>query len=536
MAKQRKKQDLRSQKLNEDLSFSVPLSPLLKKIIPVVLALIPIALGWYYINYAYSINKVHSFPIDDPWIHLTFARNLVEYGSYSYFKNEVVTAGSTSPIYTFVLALGFLITKNEMILSYVLGILFFVISIFFYYRISEDSFPKENWMAIAATLILVTDRWLNFIAVSGMETTMFIFILLACFYFYRKRNAFGFGISAGLILWCRPDGLAFIGAIAVDYIIFIFLKKKSPKDNTETGPFTNADLIKIALIFAVLTAGYFAFNLKLAGFILPNTFNAKLTYYDPAFRSRGDFLKGEVWEYFTESSYLLLIIPFFIAIIKIGADFSKSTYNKFLLPAIFIFALIFIYWFKLPYAHRFGRYLMPVIPFYIMLFMYGARELYKLFYKFINDKKITNALNIILIIAVVVWFASDYYKKRTDYQEWTRHALIRQVAAAKWLKENTPEGSVVATHDVGAIGFYSGRKVIDVAGLINPELADKVLDKKYNLIMTDEMKKHNVSYTAFLKEWYQVVNENPLFVCGDENYEIMEIYKFVPDKTHLLSL
>ena len=103
-----------------ELEVSVKLNNKAKLIIIITLIIISVALPYYYVSYAYSVNHENGFPLDDPWIHLTFARNLVEYGSFSYYKNEIVTAGSTSPLYTLMLAAGFLVTKNEMILSYVL--------------------------------------------------------------------------------------------------------------------------------------------------------------------------------------------------------------------------------------------------------------------------------------------------------------------------------------------------------------------------------------------------------------------------------
>ena len=59
--------------------------------------------GWN----AYRVNGAAGFPLDDPWIHLQFAKNLHEYGSYSYYRNQTVTSGSTSPLYTLLLAAGF---------------------------------------------------------------------------------------------------------------------------------------------------------------------------------------------------------------------------------------------------------------------------------------------------------------------------------------------------------------------------------------------------------------------------------------------
>jgi arabinofuranosyltransferase len=520
-----------------ELDFSIKLSSQVKNVILVILILLSIGLSYYYVSYAYSVNHENGFPLDDPWIHLTFARNLVEYGSFSYYKNEIVTAGSTSPLYTFILAAGFLVTKNEMILSYVLGILFFALSVLAFYKLSGSAgglFEKENWLAVCAVLIFVLDRWMNFIAVTGMETTLFILMLIACFYYYRKRKAVLFGLTLGLTFWTRPDAVAFIGAVIVDYVIFLYFKKKSPKEN-DFPEFTKHGMVKAGAAFVILMLVYFAMNLHLSGSLLPNTYEAKLTYYTPEFRSRAGFLKNEVWGYFTESSYLIFIVPFIIAVLKIIGDSAKLRYNKFLLPVIFIFALIFIYWYKLPYAHRFGRYLMPIIPFYILTFVYGARVLFKYIYKYYRERNSINSLNYILLGIAVVYSAISYYKTRELYAEQTHHISIRQVATAKWLKENTPEGSIIATHDVGAIAYYSDRKIVDVAGLINPEFIKKLLDRNFSTFMVEQMKKENVNYIAFLREWYRVVNQTPLFTTGDGNFEIMDVFKFEPDKTHILS-
>ncbi|RPI13101.1 MAG: hypothetical protein EHM58_19120 [Ignavibacteriae bacterium] len=535
MAKTKKKQEKGKKQLPENIEFNFKIDK--KYYLPIIasIVLLSIVLAYYYIIYAFSINKEHGFPLDDPWIHLTFAKNLAQFGSFSYFKSEMVTAGSTSPIYTLLLAIGFFITNNEMILSYVLGIIFLAAAVYAFYKLSDEMFSAENWLAIGAVLIFVLDRWMNFIAVSGMETTLFIFLLIICFYYYRKRNAVMFAVTVGFAFWARPDSAAFIGAIILDYIVFLYFKKNNPKEYNGLPEFSRPDLIKIGIITGVIFAAYFGMNLLLSGSLLPNTFDAKLTYYSPQFRSRAEFLRDEVWGYFTESSYILIIVPFFAAVIKIISDTSKRRYNKFLLPVIFIIALIFIYWFKLPYAHRFGRYLMPVIPFYILLFVYGSRQIFELIYRLLKDKKLANGLNMILIAAAIIYSFISYQDTKVTYAEQTHHISIRQVAAAKWIRDNTPESSIIATHDVGAIGFYSNRKIVDVAGLINPEFIKKLLDNDFPVFMKEQMKNQKVTHIAFLREWYRIVNQPALFTTGDMNFEIMDVFQFDPVKTHILS-
>ena len=537
MAKPSKKQVKQQKNVKKivDISFDLNISHTTGLIIIAVLLILSIILPYYYVYYAYSVNHYNSFPLDDPWIHLQFAKNLAEYGSFSYFKNEVVTAGSTSPIYTIILAAGFLVTKNEMWLSYVIGILFFAFSVYYFYKLSGTFFPKENWLAIAAALLLVFDKWLNFISVTGMETTLYIFLLIASYYYYRKMNAIGFAVTLGLTFWTRPDALAFIAAIAVDYFFRVYLKNRSPKENTDILLFEKKDLYKIAGIFGAIMAAYFAMNYIIAGSLLPNTYSAKLAYYSAEFRSRSEFLKLEVWEYFTESAYLLIFIPFVFGVFKLASDSFKLKYNPLLPAFIFIALLIFMYWYKLPYAHRFGRYLMPVFPFYILIAVYGGREFFRWFAHYIGDSKLVNGLNVILLAGTIVYFASEYNSTKEIFQDQSRHIYIRQVETAKWLKDNTPEGSTIATHDVGAIAYYSDRKVIDVVGLINPEFISKLNTKEFAGFVEEQIINKNVTYMAFLKEWFQVVNQPSLFTAGENAFEIMQVYKYIPGKTHLLS-
>ncbi len=530
-SKKKKINPKQAEKINID--FSLNLDKTKNLIIIGILFLITAGLAYYYIYYAYSVNKENCFPLDDPWIHLTFARNLIEYWSYSYFKNEMVTAGSTSPIYTLILALGYIFIKNEYVLSFALGILFFSFSGILVYLLLKRIYP-ENWIAIVAVLIFSLDKGMNFFAGSGMETTLYILLLVLTYYYYVKRRSILTGLFLGLTLWARPDAMAFISAVIIDYIIFLYFKQKSPANNKTIDTFSKNGLIKLMAAFGMVVLIYCGMNLALSGTLLPNTFSAKTAYYSAEFRSRTNFLRYEVWGYFTSSSYSLLIVPFIFGFIKIVLDTVKKRYNYFLLACLFIFGLIFLYWYKMPFAAVKGRYLIPVIPFYIIVSVYGAREIFRFMVKFLSDK-IINALNIIFFAVLIIYSVISYLDTKVEYAEQTHHISVRNLTAARWINENTPPDAVIATHDIGAIGYYTKRKLLDVAGLVSPQFTPKLFDPDFSDYMIAEMKRNNVSYIAFIKEWYQVTNENPLILCGDNNAEILAIYKFEPSKTHILS-
>lgn len=515
-----------------EVNITVPFEPqkTQKLLIYVILAIVSAVLSIYYISYANSQNGVSSFPLDDPWIHLTFAKNLAEYGSFSYFKNEMATAGSTSPVYTILLAAGFFITKNEMILSYVLGIGFLICSVIAFCKLSSFEFGKENYFALACTGIFILDKWMNFIADSGMETTMYIFFLIAGFYFYKQRKAIPFAILLALTFWTRPDAVAFYGAIIIDYIIVSYFAKT----DKSLQLFTKNDLMKIAGVAGGILILYFIMNLVLSGSLLPNTYNAKLDA--PMMRTRDYFLSEEVWGYYTTGAYGIIMIGFLFSTLKYVYDLIKRKYNQNSGYILFCFCLVFIYWFKLPYTHRFGRYLMPLIPFLILVSMRGFRDISQILASSFNSRSFANGFFILIVGITLVISAINYNQNKQLYATECRYIYDRHVKAALWIKDNTAENDIIATHDVGAIGFYSQRKIVDVAGLISPEVISKLKESNYNVIMTEYMKQKNVSYLVFLQEWYRVVNQNPLYSTADSlEPEIMEIYKFIPETTLILS-
>ena len=514
--------------------FDSPFRPnrTLKIIFNVVIVLLPVFLAFVYYRFAINQNKVRSFPLDDPWIHLTFAKNIFEYFSFSFFKNEMVTAGSTSPLFTILEAVGFFFTTNEMLIGYAMGVLFFVLSAYAFYRLSVLEFGKEIIFALLTAGIFIIDKWIVFISLSGMETTMFIFILILASFFYKKRMALPLGTMLGLLLWTRPDGVAFIGAIIIDYA----LVRTYSKNQLDLQLFTGKDFRKIILSFALVAGLYIVLNYVLSGSFLPNTYNAKLTYYSPEFRSRWDFLQYEVWEYFKTGAYYVLMIGFLYSVGKLIYDLYTKTYNQNTLYIVFILLFVLMYFIKLPYAHRFGRYMMPLIPFFILVATVGFRDIARIINKYTTNALFSKSIFYILIGITYFIGVKNYDENREQYALQCKYIYDRQVMAAQWLNKYTKEDDIVATHDVGAIGYYSNRKIVDVAGLVTPELIGKINDLSYVSYLQTYMKEKGVTYLAFLREWYRVSNQNPLFTTANSlPPEVMDVYKFVPGETEILS-
>ncbi|HSQ74067.1 MAG TPA: hypothetical protein VLT13_00825, partial [Bacteroidota bacterium] len=156
---------------------------------------------------ALQTNGTFGFPLDDSWIHLQFARNLRDYGSFSYYQNEMATSGSTSPLYTVLLAAGLFLTSDEYVLSYLLGIGFFAAGAFVLSQLGKGLFQGQLILIGGAMLLYFLEPRLQWIALSGMETTLFIFLLLLVWYLYRHKSPRWLGVASGLLLWTRPEAV-----------------------------------------------------------------------------------------------------------------------------------------------------------------------------------------------------------------------------------------------------------------------------------------------------------------------------------------
>jgi hypothetical protein len=72
-------------------------------------------------------------------------------------------------------------------------------------------------------------------------------------------------------------------------------------------------------------------------------------------------------------------------------------------------------------------------------------------------------------------------------------------AAGLWIRDNTPDSAIIGAHDIGAIGYFSERSLIDTAGLITPEVIPFIRNEERILAFLEEK---DVDYVAIFPSWY----------------------------------
>ena len=508
------------------------MSPRLRILIPVACLLIGIATSVVYLLDMKSLVGGWSFPLDDPWIHLQFARNLHDFGAFSYFKDQMVTSGSTSPLYTALLALGFFITQNEMVLSYALGGMFFLGGAFVLFQFMRDTMEASLWIAAAGMLFLLLDRRLLWVALSGMETTMFIFLLLLCLYAYKKKQGMVLGVAGGLLLWVRPDGVAFLIAMAIDHLYHSYFiekkqrgsKNKGKKDGEKPQENDGLWLKRPAIIIALFGVAYAGFNLLLSGSPLPNTYAAKLKYYSGG----GKSFPEEVFHFLTDGHLVILAIFAAVGILMVLQQIVRRKQSPQLVSLLWCGGMFIAYWYSLPRLYQEGRYMMPVLPFFFLLGISGfgfVQETLNRRFHSIKKRYIESSFSIIYLV-MVAQFVNGAWKGKDVYADYCKYINDRQVTTGHWLHDHLPENSIVATHDVGAIAFYSERRIVDMVGLVSPEMTKYIgsYDQLNRFLV-----RNKVTHIAVLRNWFEVANRNSVFQTDERTPEIMEVFEFGVD-------
>ncbi|MDI6803378.1 MAG: hypothetical protein QME58_05975 [Bacteroidota bacterium] len=494
------------------------------RILLILISAAAIAMLVLILSGSYKQNGFFGFTLDDPWIHLQFAKNLNEYGSFSYYKNELSTAGSTAPLYTILLSVGFFFTKNEFLLSYFFGIIFSVASFITFFFLLRKEFDNSILIAIAGSLMLFLEPRLVWISLSGMETTFAIFLIILTLYFYKSNRGVPLGICFGLFLWTRPEALILIIAIIFDILYNKFwIKADKIKKNK---PILEGDkwLQKSAIIFSAIAVLYLVLNLYLSGTIFPNTFTAKIKYYSGG----GQNYFQQLLEFLTSKHLFPFAVFVGIGLITVLLNIALRRKDKFIVYILWSIGLSVAFAIYLPFLYQNGRYLMPVLPFVIVIGLQGVvvtiNLLYSRVFLFKNKKRLFLPVAALLLIFLTQFGIStaEIYKQ---YALDCKYINDRQVTTAKWLKNNLPQAAVVATHDVGAIAFYSDRKIVDMVGLISPEMIQNIgsFDGLKNFIDSK-----NSTHLAVLRNWFHLGNQTPIYQTDERFPEVMEVFKYDP--------
>jgi hypothetical protein len=428
-----------------------------------------------YLSVELKQNHNPGFPLDDPWIHLTFARNLARGWGFAYNHGEPV-AGSTAPLWTFILALFHMFTRNALVMVVIaklLGAALLFVSAVFAFRIA-GRVTGNGWVGLAAGVAVATLGPLEWAMMSGMEVTLSVALTLAGIYYYLRfrtgwRSTLAW-ILFGLAAWARPESLLLAALAALDSLLRRFALR-------QRLAFWRGFGIWLAIVLAWL-----GFNYSLSRTLFPLTYLAKAgktsLFTAIAVRSFPQ-LKGlltvaapsyfiQFWVHLWRANpALCLLVP--VGLVGLVASAFRGRHDDGLLIPLVVLGYVPLIGLVSPSfgaAFQSGRYIGNVTALAAVVAVVGCAYLWR-WIRQPGMKIVVTALLLAMGVFNTVTVSVATVRNTTRAESSINRM---QVALGQWLADSTPAGATIASSDVGAIGYFSDRHIFDLAGLVTKNM------------------------------------------------------------------
>jgi hypothetical protein len=487
------------------------------------------------------------FPLDDSWIHQDFARTLATTGQFA-FQPGHGGAGSTAPLWVLLLVPPHLMTGGHAPIwllvgwSALLGTASLaglgVVAGLLAADLARRAGGGDSVAGLAAALagLAVVSEWhLVWAAVSGMETDLSALLgMLLILGISRGLRPLWLGLLVGISVAVRPEALllgtlvavAGAGVVVREALVPVCpaLSTGAPSRGVPTrsplprlaldtgratlprlGVWARAWLAPYAVGALIGIVPYVLLNLGVSGRALPSTLYAKNAVYSREASSLVGLAS------YAES---VVVVVLFSSVTMVGlaalscfrmllarhdkqggmvrhaATVSASSSLRSLLW-LWPVALVLAYAGHTVTALHHGRYLMPALPALLVLGAAGAAPL------LLDTRRWRLALVgggiLALLGAVSLVRAGQIYADNVHEIDGT------QVATAAWLRQHTSPRALIATHDIGAITYFSDRPVQDTEGLVDPGIIPLLGNQP---AIEAYLRRRHVAYVAMYLDWY----------------------------------
>ena len=409
--------------------------------------------------YLYSASEL-ALPFDDSYISLHFARNLADHGFLT-FNGKNASGGATSLLHVLLLAVPIKLGVDPVRTSVGLGLLLHVALVPAVYWLGWTVFRDRLAASIAAVSVGAIG-YLALDALNGMETTLFLLLsTLAAAAFFRALRASGeraylvAGALAALAVVTRPEGALLLAAMVAYYAA------DPERGEALVSPDAARRLAALAAPSVLVLGGLAIFYWVTTDALTPGTATAKLYFFrefEVSLNGRYNMAQAAV------GNFAAPLLPW-LALAAFGVRRREA-----LLFAIFWVGFIVLYYMLFPggLGHYWYRYQHIFLPALAVFAGGGLASLLRGRSWRPWDVAFAGAIGFVLLAAVVFQVESfrNHYAFEIDLN------VGRQIAIAEELRAISSPGETIATHDIGAMGYFSEREVIDLVGLINPDVLD----------------------------------------------------------------
>ncbi len=458
----------------------------------------------------------YTLPLDDAWIHQTYARNLAQ-GQWFTYTDGQPSSGSTSPMWTMLLAVGHVLGADPVNWSLLLGALFHILAAVMVYYLSLIYFG-HRWLATWSAMLTALEWHLMWVALSGMETIMFVALTILYLYLIQTQwqRAWLMGLAGGLLFLTRPEGLLLVSIAGFK---ILWTHRRAWGQSLKS-------LALMGLMFLLVVGPFMVFNTAVSGRPLPGTFYAKFVQWvAPWTISKGLNYFRLLIQYFWLEGSLFLLFPLAL----IGGWLAWRRRLTELMPAgAWLLGLPIAYTIILPFTYNRGRYVMPLIPLIIILGSWTAVE----FVRCSQFKRLGGVLIALASLLVIAFWIDGVHAYTLE----VRAIESQHMTVATWLRTQTPPDAAIATQDIGVLGYFADRRLIDMAGLTDPAVVPIMHQPTQ---MAAYIRRHEGDYVVIFPSYYTLLikDQNLKLVFVSDKYNFHElgsdplaVFQFPTDK------
>lgn len=392
---------------------------------------------------------------DDSYISLTFARNLAEHYKLSYDGISWST-GATSPLHVTVLAVLLKLGVEPILASIAVGVAGTALLAASAYLLGWAVF-RDRLSAFLAGLAIAFTPYVAMDAGNGLETSLFMsFVALSFAGFLlwpSERGRLTTGLILALAVLTRPEGAFLLPAL----LVYRWLDRAPGEP---LGRF----LREAALLLgpgAVALSGQTLYALVLNG-TLTGTANAKMSFFQEN--------RWPLQEKIQVAANLLgefagPVLPLVALALPVVRRREVLLFALFWVPVIVAYALLF----PGGLAHYFFRYQHPSLPLLAVLAGGGAALLLRYA---LTEQLVVKLLVVAAFVVALVPLEQQYERFRADYKQASMETYRDLEGMVLELNRIIQPNEVLATHDIGAVGFYGRFQVLDLVGLANRKVIE----------------------------------------------------------------
>ncbi len=424
---------------------------------------------------------LHRLAVDDAFITYRYALNLATGKGFTYNADQPVLS-TTSPLYALLLAVGAWLWADaerlpalaniiSAVAIWIGGVLLFVLG----------RREKAPWPGALAGLLYVVHPllWLNL----GLETALFLALGLGAILAYRRHHLASMAALLALATAVRGDGLIVTGVVAIALVVQAARKTAPPLEIAGgSGPWKR--VLRAAAVYLIVLLPWLAWLTWQFGSPLPATLTAKRAQAElgvTGFYAHTSYLEGLailLRARLLQSPLYLLFVP------AVLMGWTAMGRRGHWLGLILAWGLAHLVSYALLGVAPYVWYYAPLIPAVVCSAALGVVE---------GFRRASDRRSVILQVLAGLWFvgllAAFLWSDRAIVQALNEPGIPPDQVISKvlpeakvdvyervgrWLHDHTPPEAMVGVTEVGVIGYYAQRPMVDFLGLLEPEVARAV--------------------------------------------------------------